>query len=130
MISPEEYLERLKGLEPEALIAFFRKNFERLGSSKMDEVESPVGRLFSLTMPGDMSDRLRKPAFAVIDRSFLYSTNVDHLRRILQAKAAEQGTLAQSEDFRAAVARAPEKGKLFFYSDGPGLHRFLLDLRH
>ncbi|MHC4470106.1 MAG: hypothetical protein ACYS99_04005 [Planctomycetota bacterium] len=116
-------------LDPDDLIAFFEKNRERFGFEVPDEKPAATGRLFLLRQKVTQDLKLMKPAFAILDHEFVFSSNLGQLSRVLEAVAGKRKALAGGESFKAALGRVHEKGNCFAFIDVEKQRPYLLDQR-
>jgi hypothetical protein len=116
-------------LDPGDLVAFFEKNRERFGFEAPEEKPAAAGKMFLLREKVTMDLALVKPAFAILDHEFIFSSNLGELSRVLEVVAEKSESLAGGEAFREALGRTHRVGNLFAFVDMEKQRPFLLDKR-
>jgi hypothetical protein len=117
-------------LNSKMLVEFFTDNEKRLGWGKPTERPAPIGKLYELPLKADRSLALLKPAFATLNGTFLFSTNVDELHRTLEVISGKGEALSQLPSFAGAMGSVAKKGNFFLYVDGDRLRPYLRDQRY
>jgi len=117
-------------LDSKRLPQFLAKNEARFGWGSPEKKPSDTGELYRLPLKTDKTLALMKPGFATVNGCFLFSTNIDQLRRSLDVVAGKRESLAKLDAFNAALDTVAKKGNIFVFVDGEGLRPFLRDKRH
>ena len=94
------------------------------------ELPAPIGRMYVIRTPTDKQMKLVKLAFALVDRQFVFCTNAEELKRILEVKAGQGKPLSDGGNFRDALGAVAATGNMFLYVDMDRARPFLLDQRY
>jgi hypothetical protein len=116
-------------LTEDELIQFFVRNHERFGFEMPTRSDGEHGTVYQMPLTVDMTLGLLKPAFAVKNGRFLFSTNVGELRRIMAVADGQGESLNDSDRFVEALDQAWPEGNLFTFLDIEELRPYLKDQR-
>ncbi len=122
-------LKERSHLTADELIQFFVRNHERFGFGRPTRIDGEHGTIYEMGLTVDLSLGLIKPAFAVKDGRFIFSTNVGELMRILAVADGQGEALLDSEKFKEALGQAWPEGNLLTFLDIEGLRPYLRDQR-
>lgn len=111
--------------------AFLTKNESRFGWGAPEKKPSSIGELYRLPVKGlDKTLAFQSPAFALVNGTFLFSTNIDGLRSTLDVIAGKAEPLSELASFNEAVETVNKVGNTFLFVDGERLMPYLRDRRY
>ncbi len=122
-------LKRREHLTENELVQFFVRDHDRFGFGRPTQTDSPFGPVYRMGLTVDQSLGLLKPAFALKNGYFIFSTNDAELLRFLAVADGEGESLADSERFKAALDAVWPTGNLFTFLDVEALRPYLRDQR-
>ncbi|MEN8149408.1 MAG: hypothetical protein ABFS86_06270 [Planctomycetota bacterium] len=111
--------------------AFMTKHQDRFGWDAPKKEESSTGELYRLPVAGlDKTLAYQQPAFALVNGTFLFSTNIDGLRRVLDVIGGRAEPISKLRSFGEAIETVGRTGNTFLFVDGDRLMPYLRDRRH
>ena len=121
------------GAKQEEVDEFLSDRVRALGFDRPERATSPNGLPYSrlrLPPPKPRDYQYVEPAFAVIDGKLILSTREDFLLEILKTMKGEVTSVADSPEFRAAMAPLPREATLAVFAHGPNLLTLAWDYRN
>jgi len=122
-------LKRREHLTENELVQFFVRDHERFGFGRPTQTDSPFGPVYRMGLTVDQSLGLLRPAFALKNGYFIFSTNDAELMRILAVADGQGTSLAESDRFKEALDSVWPEGNLFTFLDIEAFRPYLRDQR-